>query len=122
GHVQRQMRSLLGTVVTAAPCGTCRGYGTLIPYPCTTCQGEGRVRATKSVRVEIPAGIDTGMRRQLSGQGEAGPGGGPNGDLYAEITVRHHDVFSRSGDDLLATIEVSMADAVLGRRVELKGI
>ena len=122
GHVQRQMRSLLGTVVTAAPCGSCRGYGTTIPYPCTTCQGEGRVRATKSIRVEIPAGIDTGMRMQLPGQGEAGPGGGPNGDLYAEITVRHHDVFSRSGDDLLATLEVSMADAILGSRVELAGI
>lgn len=122
GHVQRQMRSLLGTVVTSAPCGTCRGHGTTIPYPCTSCQGEGRVRATKTIKVEIPAGIDTGMRIQLPGQGEAGPAGGPNGDLYAEITVRHHDVFSRSGDDLLATIEVPMVDAVLGRTIGLRGL
>src|SRR5690606_3548219 len=91
-------------------------------YPCTSCQGEGRVRATKTVSVEIPAGIDTGMRIQLRGQGEAGPAGGPNADLYAEITVRHHDVFSRSGDDLLATLEASMADAVLGRTVKLAGL
>ncbi|HWL59918.1 MAG TPA: molecular chaperone DnaJ [Microbacteriaceae bacterium] len=122
GHVQRQMRSLLGTVVTSAPCGTCRGYGTLIPYPCTSCQGEGRVRATKTVSVDIPAGIDTGMRIQLRGQGEAGPAGGPNADLYVEITVRHHDVFSRSGDDLLATLETAMVDAVLGRTVTLAGL
>jgi len=122
GHVQRAMRSLLGTVMTSMPCGTCRGYGTVIPFPCTTCQGEGRVRATKTVTVNVPAGIESGMRIQLPGQGEAGPAGGPNGDLFAEITVAHHDVFSRTGDDLLATIEVEMIDAILGRVATLQGL
>jgi molecular chaperone DnaJ len=69
--------------------------------------------------VDIPAGVDTGLRLQLPSQGEVGPAGGPNGDLYLEIKVRHHDVFSRNGDDLLATLEVQMTDAILGTRTTL---
>jgi len=114
GQIQRAVRSLLGNVMTSAPCGTCRGYGTVIPAPCVTCQGQGRVRARRSIPVDIPAGVDTGLRLQLIGQGEVGPAGGPNGDLYLEIKVRHHDVFSRNGDDILCTLEVFMWDAVLG--------
>jgi len=114
GHVQRTVRSLLGNVVTSAPCNVCQGYGTTIPYPCATCQGQGRVRARRTVSVDIPAGVESGLRLQMPGSGEVGPAGGPNGDLYLEITVAHHDVFSREGDDLLATLEVSMPDAVLG--------
>lgn len=122
GHVQRQMRSLLGTVMTSMPCGTCRGYGTVIPFPCATCGGEGRVRASSTIPVDIPAGVDTGVRVQLPGAGEVGPAGGPNGDLFVEITVAHHDVFSRTGDDLLATIEVAMTDAILGTEAVLAGL
>jgi molecular chaperone DnaJ len=114
GQIQRAVRSLLGNVMTSAPCGTCRGYGTVIPAPCVTCQGQGRVRARRSIPVDIPAGVDTGLRLQLIGQGEVGPAGGPNGDLYLEMKVRHNDVFSRNGDDILCTLEVFMWDAVLG--------
>jgi molecular chaperone DnaJ len=114
GNVQRTVRSLLGNVVTSQPCNVCQGYGTTIPYPCTTCQGQGRVRARRTVSLDIPAGVETGLRLQLPGSGEVGPAGGPNGDLYLEVTVAPHDVFSREGDDLLATLEVSMPDAVLG--------
>ena len=114
GQVQRAMRSLLGNVMTSSPCGTCRGYGTVIPSPCPSCGGQGRVRAKRTVEVDVPAGVDTGMRLHLPGEGEAGPAGGPNGDLYLEVKVRHHKVFSRNGDDLLATLEVQMTDAVLG--------
>ena len=84
--------------------------------------GHGRVRATRSLPVDIPAGVDTGLRLQLPGQGEVGPAGGPNGDLYLEIKVRHHDVFSRDGDDVLATLEVSMADAILGAEATLRSL
>lgn len=122
GHVQRQVRSLLGTMMTSAPCGSCRGYGTVIPHPCTTCQGQGRVRAKRTVHFEIPAGVDTGMRLQLAGEGEAGPGGGPNGDLYLEIKVSTHPIFSRAGDDLLATLAVQFTDAVLGTQAQLKSL
>lgn len=114
GQVQRQVRSLLGVVMTSQPCGTCRGYGSVIPSPCPSCNAQGRVRASRTIPVDIPAGVDSGLRLQMPAQGEVGPAGGPNGDLFLEIKVRHHDVFSREGDDLLATLEVSMADAILG--------
>jgi molecular chaperone DnaJ len=122
GSIQRQVRSLLGNMVTSSPCGTCRGYGTVIATPCVTCQGQGRVRAQRTVPVDIPAGVDTGLRLQMPGSGEAGPAGGPNGDLYLEMKVRHHDVFSREGDDLLGTLTLSMADAVLGTHATLKAL
>ncbi|MET4705075.1 molecular chaperone DnaJ [Frigoribacterium sp. UYMn621] len=120
GQIQRTVRSLLGNVMTSSPCGTCRGYGTVIPNPCPTCQGQGRVRARRSIPVDIPAGVDTGLRLQMPNQGEVGPAGGTSGDLYLEIKVRHHDVFSRNGDDILATLEVQMTDAILGTRTTLK--
>ena len=122
GQIQRAVRSLLGNIMTSSPCGTCRGFGTVIPNPCPTCAGQGRVRATRKMKVDIPAGVDTGLRLQLQGQGEVGPAGGPNGDLFLEIKVRHHDVFSRNGDDILATVEVPMVDAILGTKVTLASI
>lgn len=122
GQIQRAVRSLLGNVMTSTPCGTCRGYGTVILTPCPTCQGQGRVRARRMVPVDIPAGVDTGLRLQMPGSGEAGPAGGPNGDLYLEIKVRHHEVFSRDGDDLLCTLEVAMSDAILGTRTTVKAL
>ena len=122
GQIQRAVRSLLGNIMTSSPCGTCRGYGTVIPSPCPTCAGQGRVRAARTMSVDIPAGVDTGIRLQLQSQGEIGQAGGPNGDLYLEIKVRHHDVFSRNGDDLLATIEVPMVDAVLGTKRTLDAL
>lgn len=114
GQIQRAVRSLLGNVMTSTPCTVCRGYGTVIPFPCTTCAGQGRVRARTSIPVDIPAGIETGLRLQMSGVGEVGPAGGPRGDLYLEMKVRHHETFSRAGDDLLATLEVQMTDAIMG--------
>jgi len=122
GQIQRTVRSLLGNVMTSSPCGTCRGYGTVIPNPCPTCQGQGRVRARRSIPIDIPAGVDTGLRLQLPGQGEVGQAGGPNGDLYLEVKVRHHDTYSRNGDDLLATLEVQMTDAILGTTTTLTGL
>ena len=122
GQIQRTMRSLLGNVMTSNPCGTCRGYGTIIQNPCVTCAGQGRVRATRNIPVDIPAGVETGLRLQMPGQGEVGPAGGPNGDLFLEMKVRHHETFSRNGDDLLATVEVQMSDAILGTKTTLPGL
>jgi molecular chaperone DnaJ len=122
GQVQRQVRSLLGNVVTSQPCNVCQGYGTTIPYPCATCQGQGRVRARRTVSIDIPAGVETGLRLQLPGSGEVGQAGGPNGDLYIEVTVQPHETFSRDGDDLLATLEVSMPDAILGTTATIESL
>lgn len=122
GQIHRSVRSLLGNVMTSSPCGTCRGYGSVIASPCPTCGGQGRVRARRKVTVDIPAGVETGIRLQLTGQGEVGPAGGANGDLYLEVKVRHHDIFSRSGDDLLATLEVQMTDAILGATTKIDAL
>ncbi|MGB4777201.1 molecular chaperone DnaJ [Microbacterium sp.] len=122
GQVQRTVRSLLGNVVTSQPCTACQGYGTTIPYPCASCQGQGRVRARRTVSVDIPGGVETGLRLQLPGSGEVGPAGGPNGDLYLEVTVASHETFSREGDDLLATLEVSMPDAILGAQTTIASL
>lgn len=122
GQVQRQVRSLFGNVVTMHPCGSCQGYGTVIEHPCVECGGKGRVRERRTITVDIPSGIDTGTRLQMRGGGEVGPGGGPNGDLFIEFRVTHHDVFSRDGNDLLATLQLSMTDAILGAEATLDGL
>ena len=80
------------------------------------------MRAKRTVHVDVPAGVDTGMRLHLPGEGEAGPAGGANGDLYLEVKVKHHQIFSRNGDDLLATLEVQMTDAILGTVATLPGL
>lgn len=122
GSLQRTVRSVLGNMVTQSPCGSCRGFGSVIDSPCPTCAGQGRVRATRSLSVDIPGGIETGQRIHLPGQGEVGHGGGPAGDLYLEFTVRGDSIYSRSGDDIIATIEVDVADAVLGTEVTLPAL
>ncbi len=114
GSVQRVARSFLGQVMTTQPCAACQGFGTVIPEPCTECAGEGRVRSRRTISVDVPAGVDTGTRIKLTGQGEVGPAGGPSGDLYLEVRERRHEVFVRRGDDLHATLPVPMTAAALG--------
>ena len=120
GHVQRAVRSILGQVMTTATCPSCGGFGTEIPNPCNECGGEGRVRSRRSLTVKIPAGVSTGTRIQLAGQGEAGTAGGPTGDLYVEIRVATHTTFSRDGDNLHATLSVPMTAAALGTELTLE--
>ena len=122
GQVQRQVRSLFGNVVTMHPCGNCSGFGTVIEHPCVECGGKGRVRERRTMSVDVPSGVDTGTRMQMRGGGEVGPGGGPNGDLFIEFRVAHHDIFSRDGDDLLSTMHTSMVDAILGTQVTVEGL
>jgi len=122
GSLQRTVRSVLGNMVTQSPCGSCRGFGEVIDSPCPTCAGQGRVRATRSLSVDIPGGIETGQRIHLPNQGEVGHGGGPAGDLYLEFTVRGDKIFSRSGDDIVATLELDMLDAIEGCEVTLAAL
>lgn len=119
GEVQSMQRSLLGPVMTSRPCHTCGGTGQQIPSPCPTCTGEGRVRARRTVSVDVPGGIEDGMRIRMSGQGEVGPGGGPPGDLYLEVTERPHEMFTRDGSDLHCSLAVPMTAAALGSSLEL---
>ncbi len=120
GEVQSVQRSFLGQVMTARACPQCQGFGSLIPHPCPECSGEGRVRTRRTITVQIPGGVDTGTRIQLSGEGEVGIGGGPAGDLYLEIVERPHEVFTRQGDDLHCTVSLPMMAAALGTTVELQ--
>ena len=117
GDVQTVQRSFLGDIRTVQPCPTCRGYGTVIEHPCGECSGEGRVRSTRTINVKIPAGVSTGNRVHLDSQGEVGPGGGPSGDLYVELSVSPHDVFKRDGDNLEMVARLPMTAAALGTEV-----
>ncbi|HLS63926.1 MAG TPA: molecular chaperone DnaJ [Ruania sp.] len=120
GSVQRMARSFLGQVMTTTACAACSGFGTIITSPCTECAGEGRVRTQRTVRVNVPAGVDDGTRIKLTGQGEVGPAGGPPGDLYVEVRERRHPIFTRRGDDLHCTTEVPMTAAALGTVLDLE--
>jgi molecular chaperone DnaJ len=98
-------------------CPRCRGTGTVVKNPCDTCLGQGRVRKTRKLSVKIPAGVDSGDRVRLSGEGEAGRNGGPPGDLYVEVQVREHPIFEREGEHLSCEVPVSFATAALGGSV-----
>ncbi|MGV1003440.1 MAG: molecular chaperone DnaJ [Candidatus Nanopelagicales bacterium] len=119
GEISSVQRSFLGQVMTSRPCPHCGGHGTVIPRPCPQCSGEGRVRTRRDLAVKIPAGIDDGTRIQLSGEGEVGPGGGPSGDLYVEVSTRPHEVFSRQGDNLHCSVTLPMTAAALGTTLKL---
>jgi molecular chaperone DnaJ len=120
GQVQTQVRSLLGAMVTTSPCGSCRGYGHVIPEPCLDCRGQGRVRARRDIELNIPAGVEDGIRLQLSGSGEVGFGGGPSGDLYVDISIAPHQLYGRSGDELTCELELPLHEAALGTLVKIK--
>ncbi len=112
-----QVRISQGFFQLQQTCPKCRGSGTIVRNPCDTCLGQGRVRKTSTLSVKVPAGVDTGDRIRLSGEGEAGRNGGPPGDLYIEIQVREHAIFERDGADLRCEVPVSFATAALGGSV-----
>ena len=119
GEIQSVQRSFLGQVMTTRACSACGGTGEQIPSPCATCGGDGRVRARRTKTIDVPSGIEDGMRIRLAGQGEVGPGGGPAGDLYIEISETPHETFTRDGADLHCTIGVPMTSAALGSELVL---
>ena len=100
-------------------CPQCRGNGQIIAHPCPQCRGNGQVAVRKTVSVKIPAGVDTGSRLRLSGEGEAGPHGGPAGDLYVFIHVKPHDFFHREGSDIICQVPVSFVQAALGDTIKV---
>jgi molecular chaperone DnaJ len=100
-------------------CGQCGGRGQIIRRPCTQCRGERYVRTERKLKVNIPAGVDTGTRLRLSNEGQPGGNGGPAGDLYVVVKLKEHPIFERSGDDLHCTIPVNIAQAALGTEVSL---
>ncbi len=119
GVVRVARRSLLGTIQTVANCSTCGGSGELIANPCKVCSGAGVHTDSRSVKVEVPAGVNTGTRLRLNREGEAAPRGGAPGDLYVEIVMKNDPRFDRDGDDLIHRSTVGMAEAALGTMVEV---
>ena len=117
GETQQVARSILGQVMTSRPCANCQGFGSVITDPCGECAGDGRVRARKSIPIKIPAGVETGNRIQLSGQGEVGPGGGAAGDLYVEIIEVPHDFIIREESNLHISISIPVTSAAVGTKV-----
>lgn len=114
-----QLTSRQGFFAVQRTCPHCHGRGTVITDPCSKCKGQGRVQDEKTLSIKVPAGVDTGDRIRLSGQGQAGAQGGPAGDLYVQIEVREHELFSRRGEDLFCEVPISFADAILGGEIEV---
>ncbi len=119
GAVRVARRGLLGTVMSVAECDRCRGSGEIISEPCPRCLGQGVHPDRRSVRVEIPAGVSTGTRLRMTGEGEAAGQGGRPGDLYVTIEVVPDERFERSGDDLIHRVTIGIAEAALGTKVEV---
>jgi molecular chaperone DnaJ len=100
-------------------CSQCGGAGQVVRKPCAKCHGQGYIRSERKLKVNIPAGVDSGTRLKLSGEGQAGRNGGPAGDLYVFFKVQDHPVFERHENDLHCTIPINIAQAVLGTEIEI---
>ncbi len=114
-----QVRMQQGFFSVQQTCPTCRGAGTVVQDPCNECHGRGRQRKVKTLNIKVPAGVDSGDRIRLGGEGESGRNGGPSGDLYVDVMVRPHDIFERDGRHLSCEVPISFATAVLGGTVEV---
>ena len=117
GHGQVRMQQ--GFFSIQQTCPACRGAGKTIKSPCEACHGQGRTKATKTLSVKVPAGVDEGDQIRLAGEGEAGESGAPAGDLYVQVRLKPHDLFKRDGDDLHCEMPVSFATVVNGGEIEI---
>ncbi|MBB1403580.1 molecular chaperone DnaJ [Pseudoalteromonas sp. SG45-1] len=117
GAGQVQMRQ--GFFAVQQTCPTCQGQGQIISDPCNKCHGQGRVEKTKTLSVKIPAGVDTGDRIRLTGEGEAGMHGAPSGDLYVQVSVREHEIFVREANNLYCEVPISFTTAGLGGEIQV---
>jgi len=119
GQGEVRQRAPFLNMVTVTTCDQCRGEGTVIAIPCRECRGEGRVRQPRQLSVKIPAGVDNSQQIRISGEGDAGPRGGPAGNLYVALDVQSHDFFVREGNDILLELPLNVAQAALGADVEV---
>jgi molecular chaperone DnaJ len=117
GHGRQRFSQ--GFLTITRPCPACGGEGKIIEIKCVPCQGEGRRRSTRKLEIRVPAGVETGSRLRLAGEGDVGPGGGPPGDLYVVITVLEDEIFSREGDDVVLRLDLPYPTLVLGGEVTI---
>lgn len=119
GEVRQVQQSFLGSFVNVGTCPTCGGSGETIPTPCSQCNGRKRVRKSHTLKVKVPAGIDSGMRIRLVGEGDAGARGGPAGNLYVFVNVEDHPYFQRREDDIILNLVINVAQAALGDEITI---
>lgn len=122
GQISRTQQTPFGQFMTTSTCPTCRGTGKVIDTPCTECHGSGKVQKRRVIKVKIPAGIESGSRMRVAGEGEHGTANAPPGDLYADIYVKPHKLFQRRGDDVLVGTYVSFAQAALGDEITVPAV
>ena len=122
GVVMQSQRTPFGVMQSQAPCGKCRGKGRIIHQPCPDCHGSGAVRKRKTIKINIPAGIDNGQTISLRGQGHAGANGGPAGDLLVTVMIRPSDIFQREGTAVYTEAPITFAQATLGAELEIDTI
>ncbi len=115
-----QTRYQQGFFSVMRTCSSCQGRGQVVRNPCKECRGAGRIEKEKALEIKIPAGVETGSRLRVSGEGEAGPNGGPSGDLFVVIHVKEHDVFERQGANLYSAVPITFAQAALGAEIQVK--
>ena len=121
-HGRGQINRSQGFFTISTTCSRCRGEGTVIETPCRECHGAGKVQRQKKLSLKIPAGVDTGARLRLQGEGEGGLRGGPPGDLYVFIDVEKDEFFERRGSDIYCDVEISFTQATLGAKIEVPGL
>ena len=119
GYVRFTQNTMFGQMVNERPCSRCRGEGKIISEPCKECRGKGTVKRNKKLKVKIPAGVDNGSRLRVSGEGEAGAKGGPNGDLYVYLYVKPHKFFERDGTTVLCEVPINIVQATLGADIKV---
>lgn len=114
GTITTEQHTILGSFVSKTTCPSCQGEGKIFKTKCSACRGKGRVKKNKTITVNVPAGIDNGNRLRVSGKGNPGTNGGPNGDLYLEFYVDEHEYFVRDGDDIYLEVPITITEAILG--------
>lgn len=119
GQVRQVQNTILGQMQTTRTCATCHGSGEIIKEPCDICRGKGKVRKQPKIKVKIPAGIDNGQTVVLRGEGEPGEKGGPKGDLYITVKIKRHSIYTRSGNNVICDIPISITQATLGAELEI---
>ena len=122
GQVRRATRTPFGSFTQVAPCPTCEGTGQVIADPCTACGGQGLQQVRKKLRINIPAGVDSGTRLRVASEGNAGQRGGPAGDLYVFLTVQSHPSLRRDGINIHAEVTINYLQAILGDTIEVETV
>ena len=122
GTITTEQRTMFGSFMSRTTCPECNGKGKTFKEKCNKCRGTGKIKTNKDLEVKIPAGVDTGNQLRMSGKGEAGTNGGPNGDIYLEFNVDKHEIYERDGNDIYLELPLTIPEAVLGCKKDVPTI